>query len=45
MNRDKRFDEWTGINDSLNAQQWMIWLMNRNEWLDEWTVMNDSLNG
>ena len=35
MNRNKWFMEWTGMNDSLNDQGWMIQLMQG---------INDSLN-
>ena len=36
--------EWTGMNDSMHQQEWMIHWMNRNKWFMEWTGMNDSLN-
>ena len=44
MNRNEWFMEWTGMNDSLNDQGWMIQWMNRNCWLIEWTGMNDAWN-
>ena len=45
MFRDEGFDEWTGMNDSLNEEEWMIHWMDRNEWFIEWREMNDLSNG
>ena len=36
--------DWTGMNDLLNEQEWLIHWMIRNEWYIEWSGMNDSLN-
>ena len=54
MNRNKRYVEWRGMNDSLHPlawiipwmteHEWMIRWMIRNKWFIEWSVMNDSLN-
>ena len=44
MNRNKRFDEWTGKNDSLNEHEWTIHGMNMNEWFIEWTGADHSLD-
>ena len=31
MNMNEWFDEWTGVNDSLNGQEWTIHGMKMNE--------------
>ena len=34
MNRNEWFNASTGMNDSLNEDEWMIHWINMNEWCD-----------